>query len=698
MSNNLHIKKHKLRDNHSKKPTTNSQISCKSEYKSNYQTSETIIKLLIDKIISQSVRKALVENIDNQINSYCFNYLQNQFNILLEENYLSYTTFFPQTQIFYKTPFQEKNKWVEIKEPKTINDDRCEGNFIIFKELKNEKKILSSQMIRRADRNRSSKRYKTMKIYDFNLEKKIHQLLNSSKSNKKNNFPVIEEARNENDEKDIKSNKKITKHNNNLLNLNINNKNDGSQGKKKKLVILDLPSFDIPEIKKFCNHDYFDPPNISNLRKERELLIIKKIKENQEKIKNQKKDILKKKEELDKINRKLKPFDFNKLTFDSNGKIIRFKQFNLDSLNKDFLSTKNIIKENDNKLKQKNKKSKKLTGNIVEEILHNPEGFDQNLFFPKPEKILPSGSNFNIFLPNVGVVIKENQNIKEGSMEFNKYFQKYSISDYDKMLNDFIPIQNKNRIKISLKKGSSNSISLKKNVNSLSDDLINLNINNNSNRNTINATSNNNPLLSSADNININSNKNNNSNDFLLKMNNSNPFLRTLSSNIKNNSNNTNPLMTSYNNIKNSYDYINSNLYKSTNFNNSITMSKIGVKSVKSEIDNLKELNKEDGISNYNFNSEKNIKTRNFFKSSFRSTQKILLKKEIKNSFWEDFNKKIIADKKWGEDLSGGNRKKPNNVFAKHHTRSQALRELGSSIFNNIKVKLPRNRKVELNI
>ena len=66
------------------------------------------------------------------------------------------------------------------------------------------------------------------------------------------------------------------------------------------------------------------------------------------------------------------------------------------------------------------------------------------------EKILPSGSNFDIISPNVGVIIKENQNVKEGSKEFNKYFNKYSVSDYDKMLNDYIPLQNRTRIQTQL--------------------------------------------------------------------------------------------------------------------------------------------------------------------------------------------------------------------------------------------------------
>ena len=40
---------------------------------------------------------------------------------------------------------------------------------------------------------------------------------------------------------------------------------------------------------------------------------------------------------------------------------------------------------------------------------------------------------------------------------------------------------------------------------------------------------------------------------------------------------------------------------------------------------------------------------------------------------------------------------KDNIVTSKHHTRQQALRELGSTFLSGIKIKLPRDRKVEIN-
>ena len=47
------------------------------------------------------------------------------------------------------------------------------------------------------------------------------------------------------------------------------------------------------------------------------------------------------------------------------------------------------------------------------------------------------------------MVIKDNGQLKEGSREFNKHFKKYSLQDYDKMLNDYLPNMNKKFLKTS---------------------------------------------------------------------------------------------------------------------------------------------------------------------------------------------------------------------------------------------------------
>ncbi len=63
-----------------------------------------------------------------------------------------------------------------------------------------------------------------------------------------------------------------------------------------------------------------------------------------------------------------------------------------------------------------------------------------------------------------------------------------------------------------------------------------------------------------------------------------------------------------------------------------------------------------------------------------------------------ELNKKIIKAGTWGTQTLQKNNSTGNLLFSKHLTKYQALRELGSNILNGIKVKLPRGRKVDLNI
>ena len=63
-----------------------------------------------------------------------------------------------------------------------------------------------------------------------------------------------------------------------------------------------------------------------------------------------------------------------------------------------------------------------------------------------------------------------------------------------------------------------------------------------------------------------------------------------------------------------------------------------------------------------------------------------------------NWTKKIMINDKWGNQVMQKNKSTENLLYSKHLTKYQALRELGSNILNGIKVKLPRDRKVDINI
>ena len=696
------------------------------KFETNYQSSESVVRTMVDKIISLTVRRAFADKINRELNTYCFDFLHSQLDSLFETSYISYTNNSKNentTPLFYKSLPPPNTIWVEIQEPTCIETDRCEGAFINYKEIPKKEDEYSHGSKKSLHSIKMGKHKTSQKNVNNGTDRKLPSLL-SKKAKidiKIVNNPIIEN--NNNNSEDVlkrddkkKPSSKVTLNkisnneisNNNLTSQNINNKvdknsNDENNQKKRKPAIIDLPSYEIPGIEDFLNYESFDPPNIIFLRKEREEEIIKKNKEKLEKIKQQNKINLKQKEEQDKANRKVRPFDSNKFSFDSNGNIIRFKQFKLENLTKDFISARNLIRENDNKAKQQTKgKNAKKQVQPEEEIIRNPDDaksvisvFEKTANEKMEDKILPSGSNFNIISPNVGVIIKENQNIKEGGMEFNKYFNKYSMSDYDKMLNDYIPMMNKNIIKTQLDFNNKSQNIASKNVvkKSINESMDNANLNLNSSATNYEYKKENNPLLTTTEMANDFDNSGNNYNT---------SYLRT-SGNINSVNNvSNNPLMTSYN-LKTSYNN-NNNFNKSNDrFNNTlndyITMTKLGMTSVKMEIDNVKDLYIENNNIDFNnMNNLRNTQSFNLFKHNFKSPLRTLQNNNVKNSM-ADFDKKILANKRWGNDIGdGGGNPKQYLVYSKHHTKRQALQELGSNILNSIKLKLPRDRKVEVNI
>ena len=358
-----------------------------------------------------------------------------------------------------------------------------------------------------------------------------------------------------------------------------------------------------------------------------------------------------------------------------------------------------------NQLKKKSKSIKDQNAVLnEEEIIYNPILEEdkksitmKSLVDRNQEKIIPSGSNFQIILPNIGVVIKENQNVKEGGKEFNKFFNKYSIQDYDKILNEYVPLQNKMNIsnkmeKLNLTASNTNaqkkvseSVDKVRNKKLIDNSQNNLNNMSNNINNDYNLTENMiNPLLNSIDNYNMNNNDvdNINTSNYLRTSVGINSFNKI--------NNNYNPLLTSSNLKSDFLTYKNERT--TNNFNDSITMKKAGATSLKLEIDSMKDLKSEQ-----TYYGPPNIKQRNILRN-FMKSYKISSIRKSENNTLSSFNKNILTDRNWGSIIGPGKSdKQENTVFARHHTKQQALRELGSNILNGIKIRLPRDRKVEIN-
>ena len=670
----------------------------KEPYISSYQTSESIVKLILDKIINISLHQSNINKINSQINDYCFEYIQAQIEPLFEENFINYTKLKnDQKTLFWKTKKPPENQWIEIFEPETVENDRFESCGVNIQEIKNKKEAINeiNEGIEHNENNEKDKENTTKKNQNKDKQVKINILKNKSRKD----VPIIiddnKKENNNTNSKNSQTQKSIEKTN---VNQNI-------RSKTKKVPLLDFPFDDIPGIEKEFKHEIYDPPNIHMLRKDIEEEI--KNKEKESNINSNANKIIKKKEDLEKFNKNVKPLDSNKFTFDSNGKIISFKAYKLDNLSKDFNFSRNAVKEKAEMEEIQNKPKRKSRVSVKEqnEIVVIKDNKMQDYIHPEEkkekvkDKIIPSGSNFRLILPNIGVVIKENNNKKEGSRDFNKYFKKYSTSDYDKILNEYVPLQNKTQMKnkmekMSLTASNSNKILQKKMSESVDNQRSNTQNNYNNktsfNYNTFSSNENlntNNPLLATNDNIQLNINDTENN-----IINNSSSYLKTSIgvNSFNKNSNNYNPLMTSFN-LRSAVINL-SQGKRGINFNDSITMKKAGASSLKMEIESLADLRNDK-----TYYGPENLKQKNIFGRNFMKNYKIALFKPPNNNVLAKFNKNILSDTNWGNKHSEKGQKQENIVFARHHTKQQALRELGSNILNGIKVKLPRDRKVELN-
>ena len=729
-----------------------------------YQASESIAKALVDKIITISVRKSHNNYLNKIYKNYYFDCMQNQLDILFATNYLYYYDE-PENEernkIFWNKNLEKKNTWVEITEPNSSKIDRYENVFMQFinynpphvDNIDNKKSsIMRSSTFNEGNSNKDD-------LFDSKIPNNASQKFSlkiKDVLNKKGNeiLDILEEksSASSKDEDTNRKKKKITKVRKSIKHItktkkknsispkrdslikSISPKKESSKEKKnsddedisknkksKRQSILAMNFIEIPNIDKESNNEIYSPPDVEKLRK---AVIEGKIKKEKEEKKHA---LIKKMTSINNVENIFgddnKMIDSNKLTFDSNGKIISFKPIKIESFNKDFLSLKNGIKSleinNANNKKSRFKRNKNKNQN---EIIQREKSYDKEIIIKNPEddpegknsinyvkmsaikneQKIPSGSNFSLMLPNIGVTLREDDQVKEGKKEFGKYFKKYSMNDYDKILHEFLPLQNKTLIKNQLNQAenlTSSSMNMtsvnKKNkyisTNPLGNNFNNFNMTNITNTpltqtlnyNTISELPN--PLINQQETIQENDiNTNNNNNSSFVK---------------------TNKSMDSYYSGNNIYSGSMSRLYNNNMSNFTapkfIMLNKnCSSTSLKNEIENLKDLNEESNLNIYP--SKIKLKSRNIFLDNYKEFYKNKRIKEktinLIDSRTNELNKKIMINGLWGSQTLQKNKSSGNLLYGKHLTKYQALRELGSNLLTGIKIKLPRDRKVDINI
>ena len=436
---------------------------------------DTIVTMILNKLISKvckdEIIKEIYSNLNNHCNDFIFNslspYLKTSF--LFHENGLDMKTKNKNT-IFYSSILPKKiNTWISFKEPNSSLIDRYANN--------------KNKLAKKVETKNGIKKLATIddKIVIEKIE--LEKEKNSKTKKGKIKIKLKDIWKKGNNEILDKNNIKKYLFDKNIFNIKEDNTIVGHKKKNKdKDIVLEIPGTFIPyEKNEKINIILNNNEENDLLRKEMELKKSEKGKVlNKDKINSNKQN---------KVFKYNYNFNYDKITFDSDGNIIKLCIPNVDSFKKEFIPSypkikeetdestlnkkstynqKNIILINKKKLKAINSKLKisetntdkntniklntkvKLNANLdfhnkdkdknKIKIEYNPENKADILFVKssKEELIYPQnnygGPNFEKISPEIGVIISDN-NKDEYNKESQKSKKKIGGFEYIKKYN-----------------------------------------------------------------------------------------------------------------------------------------------------------------------------------------------------------------------------------------------------------------------
>ena len=674
---------------------------------------DSIVTILVDKIISDAVINSKVNDIYKTINNHCFDFLTNFVNPYLKTRFIFYENGIEdlnkQKNKFYfcRKPVEKLNTWCTLPEPKNNEIDRCANTktkLVKYKKYTDLKDDGLKETSFALDAEEDIKHMKTNdnNVFDenedhsnYNIGIKKNKEKKNNEINTKKNVVSNNNKENNNNNKENKENKEkeIKKEKPKRVNLyNINN----TPKKKEKEEILELSTVDDLPVESYENKYSIINSNEENekLRKEKELDIERK--QEMKKIE---------KERQEKRNRQLlmkrmeKEFDSNRLTFDPDGKVINLKYQNYDNLENGFVFSKLRIKTEKNKRKsvlnlkdivypiegveqnQQNENKNESISNTRRSTLKGKDNFyknidselskikveknDEDLMWnnnnknrnknnnnkEKKESVLPSGGNFDKIIPEIGVVITgENaREVKEGGFDYVKKYNKPSFNELSRYISESINFNSKNLSSIM---NSNNDLNKK-----------NYNINNYANNDYIKTEENNyigykeefndnNPLIQNAHSLN---------NNVKYYSPNSNRY-NNLSINQSNLNSNRINVLKSYDKVKSE-----NKQYQSIQLSKNLDMNNQNLKDIFDEAINTNTNNtKNKYLKSFDVNNFENM---NYLEKAVLPFKNLRYKKqngirqlvdigkesnnEIKytdESYMNKFNSQILNNKEWGKD------------------------------------------------
>ena len=336
----------------------------------------------------------------------------------------------------YSNDIEKKNFWGEISCPQITDIDRTSYKFNSYIPIKEElrKKLSSNISPNKSPRKKRESRLTKKPSFIYkNFASKLSQKLTFVRAIKENN-----------------------------------NENFYIKKSSPRVQVLEMPSYPLKNIEQRKESD-----EILNLRKEKMEMIIQKQKEYK---KLQLEKLQSKKEEAENAKKKMK----GKYTFDGEGKLIVVNEIKQDHLFKEFwpITSKQKEVKGGKSLDFYKKETIKMENNAKKNIIYNDEEKNANVYssflfksrltepffnfgefnknnsvnsqlkykrklnnsffdnFNKKQKVEPSGSNFNLINPSIGVKVTERKAVKSGGLNYFKEFKKYSIDEFNKTLQD----------------------------------------------------------------------------------------------------------------------------------------------------------------------------------------------------------------------------------------------------------------------
>ena len=336
----------------------------------------------------------------------------------------------------YSKDIEKKNFWGEISCPQITDIDRTSYKFNSYIPIKEElrKKLSSNISPNKSPRKKRESRLTKKPSFIYkNFASKLSQKLTFVRAIKENN-----------------------------------NENFYIKKSAPRVQVLEMPSYPLKNIEQRKESD-----EILNLRKEKMEMIIQKQKEYK---KLQLEKLQSKKEEAENAKKKMK----GKYTFDGEGKLIVVNEIKQDHLFKEFwpITSKQKEVKGGKSLDFYKKETIKMENNAKKNIIYNDEEENANVYssflfksrltepffnfgefnknnsvnsqlkykrklnksffdnFNKKQKVEPSGSNFNLINPSIGVKVTERKAVKSGGLNYFKEFKKYSIDEFNKTLQD----------------------------------------------------------------------------------------------------------------------------------------------------------------------------------------------------------------------------------------------------------------------